>query len=408
MKKIIALILAFAMIASLSSVIVFAEDDDTTFDIGRGTYGSLNDPSKISMTELAGIGGKAADDTSMGFVLDEVGISTSIRWQYPLTHINPSDVGTSGGSKGIYFAFNIYADGDVTARVCYGGSYNIIVWNPDGTATVTGVAEPIELERGKWHKVVLSMNDSNGGRLGFFIDGVKLTSNGDSTWNSITSKSPLSFGFEAKSKNGIVAFDDSYLAYWAGSDSYTKICSQDLYEYGGAEGLNFDADTKTISYDEDMFDSVEYLTEQINSMFLNSAEVILSNADMSAQAETVRDAKVATVRLDSGAYHYFTVKKMDFMPNYVEFVGDSENVGVVSTFSNLTLSDKSLVMILVFKDENDIIQKLCASEELVITPGEENVEVLIEPVESEGLNAEVFFIESWSTRLRLLDEIYKK
>ena len=60
-------------------------------------------------------------DTAMAFVLDGAGCATSIRWQYPLTHINASDVATSGGSKGIYFAFNMYADGDVTARICYAG-----------------------------------------------------------------------------------------------------------------------------------------------------------------------------------------------------------------------------------------------------------------------------------------------
>ena len=407
MKKVLTLFLTLAMIVSMSSVVSFAEDTDTTFTIGTGTYGSLNDPNKVPMTEVAGLGGKADDDTAMAFVLDGAGCATSIRWQYPLTHINASDVATSGGSKGIYFAFNIYADGDVTARICYAGSYDIIKWNPDGTAKVTGLAEPITLERGKWHKVVLSMNDQNGGRFGGFIDGVKIPANVDSTWNSITGKGPLGFGFEAGSKNGIVAFDDAYSAYWSGSESYTHICSQDLPVYSGAENLTFDSEKNTITYNDEAFSDVASLEEAIQSAFSNAVYAGLFNADLSEHVEIVSDAKVLAVKLNTGAYHYFNVKKEEFTPISVEFVGDTTNVGAVSLFSNTTSSDKTLVMILVFKDENGVIQKLLTSEEISIASGEENVEVLIEPVEAEGLNAEVFFIESWATRLRLLDEIYK-
>ena len=147
MKKVVSLIMAVSMIVCLFSAVAYADEQDKDFVIGTGDYGYVNNPTKIQMTEIFGLGGKAEDDSSMAFVLDEEGFSISIMWMYPLTHIDDSLIGTSGGAKGAYCTFNMYADGDPTVRITYKGSYEFITWKADGTATVGGASEPIMLER---------------------------------------------------------------------------------------------------------------------------------------------------------------------------------------------------------------------------------------------------------------------
>ncbi len=406
MKKILALFLCAAMVFSVSSLSVFAEETVGEL-VGVNTEdGSLNS-NQFSLTELSGLAGKASDDAATAFVLDESGASSEIKWSYALSEIVPDKVGTSGASKGIYFAFNLYASGDAVARISYSSGYKILEWGSDGTATATGASDPITMERGKWHKIVLSMNDSNGGRIALFVDGVRIAASADSTWNSISGKSPLSIGVVENSKNGIVAFDDIYYSYWEAPNTYNSIKGQDLPAITNTENVTYESETNTFVYAEDVFADVEGLGAELQSVFSNAEEIGIFNKDLSAPATDLADAKIVAIKLNSNAYCYFNIKMQEFIPDHVEIIGDETCSGVASIFSNPTSKDKSVVIILVLKDENGVIQKLAASPETVVEAGAEDVEIVIEPIESEGLKAEAFFIESWSTRLRLFDEIYK-
>lgn len=407
MKKILALFLCITMVFAVSTLSVFAEETVSDLVAVNFEDGTLN-TNQFSLTELSGLGGKSSDDTSMAFVLDETGKDSEVKWSYALSGIDADKVATSGGSKGVYFSFNLYASGDVGARISYSSAgYKILEWNSDGTAIATGASEPLAMERGRWHKIVLSMNDSNGGRFALFVDGVRIATSADATWNSISTKSPLSIGILPNSKNGIVAFDDIYYSYWQSPNTYNNIKDQDLPLFANTENITFDSETNTFVYAEEVFADVEGLGAELQSAFSNAEEIGIFNKDLSAPATDLADAKIVAVKLNSNAYCYFNIKMQEFIPEHVEIIGDETCSGVASIFSNPTSKDKSVVIILVLKDENGVIQKLAASPETVVEAGAEDVEIVIEPIESEGLKAEAFFIESWTTRLRLFDEIYK-
>jgi len=324
MKKLLASILALAMVLTIAPLASFAEEAveetvDTSFVFGS-SYGSFNSTVRYD-TELGGLGGKAADDMAFAFVYEsDEALSGDKRWSYPLTHIE--EVGTSGGAKGVYFEFNIYADGGAIARVGCTGS-NIFLWKADGTVSIpthAGTTVTTTLERGKWHKVGLSLNESNGGRFGVYFDGVHITSDAAKWSASSAAKSPIYFSIEKDSTNGVVAFDDSSYTVWPSSTYNYNIIERpnDVATALDTDLLHVDTIEKKIKI-KSLITDFNTFTEDVAAAFTNESEIRLLTEDMSVEATTVEDAKIALVKTTNDAYHYYTIS--EYVKTSIELVG---------------------------------------------------------------------------------------
>lgn len=324
MKKILASLLTVAMIATLVPFAAFAEETvDTSFVFGTGSYGSFRSQG-IPGVQIGGIGGKAQDDLSMAFVVDSDFNGQESRWQYPTTHISADAIG-SGGTKGMYCSFNMYADGDTVVGVGYGSNLSAILkWEADGTLTynIEKVNHTIMLERGKWHKVVISVCEGVGQRVGLFIDGVLLSTTSDLGWSGWASKTPFLFGVPATSGTGTVAFDDPYLTLWTDYNTYGKTMkANDVAIAANTDSLTFDTEAKTISLNH-YPESYAAFVASVAEGFTNETEIRILTEDMSAVATTVEDAKIALVKTINNAYDYYTFN--EYVKTDVEKVGLSK------------------------------------------------------------------------------------
>ncbi len=306
-RKILASLLTFAMVVSLIPLAAMAEETDTSFVFGTGTYGNFRSQG-IPGVQLGGIGGKAEDDMAMAFVVDSEFNGQESRWEYPTTHINASDVGTSGGAKGVYYSFNMYADGDVVVTVAYGSGISILKWNPDGSLNVPNVSEAVSAERGKWHKVVVSQNDSSGGRLALFIDGVRIGTGADGGWSGWGSKTPLLFGVLAESANGVAAFDDPYMTLWSDGNTYNKIKDQDTFVPEDSAFIDFDAEKKTLGFHHSIED-VPSLAENVKTAS-SAKEVTICDKNLKV-TDAIDNAAYAVIKNNADAYHYYKLTKLE-------------------------------------------------------------------------------------------------
>lgn len=338
MKKILASLLTVAMIATLVPFAAFAEETvDTSFVFGS-SYGSFNSNVRYD-TELGGLGGKAEDDMAFAFVYEsEEALAGDKRWSYPLTHLD--EFGTSGGSKGVYFEFNIYASGNATARVgCSAG--NIFLWAPDGTVSIpthAGTTVTTTLEHGKWHKVGLSLNESNGGRFGVFFDGKAITMDASKWQATSAAKSPIYFSIEKDSTNGVVAFDDPSCTVWnTSANGYRSVELQnDVAIAQNTNLLQIDTESKTISLNH-YPESYEAFVASVAEGFTNESEIRILTEDMSVEATTVEEAKIALVKTTNDAYDYYTFNE------YVKT--DMEKVGLEASGNvNIIVNDDNVVV----------------------------------------------------------------
>ena len=324
-KKLLASLLALAMIASVAPLGAMAEETeavDTSFVFGTGSYGGFNYDTVAHEygKQVGGIGGKASDDLALAFVYDsDEPLANDKRWSYPFTHIE--ELGTSGGSKGVYFEFNIYADGNATARVDCATS-NILLWAPDGTVSIpthAGTTVTTTLERGKWHKVGLSLNESNGGRFGVYFDGVRATDDA-ATWDRTSAaKSPLYFSIEKNSTNGIVAYDDPSYTVWYGSASnYSNVVKpNDIIQTTTSDYFDLEED-KSISVKKYMED-IDTYKANLAEVFTNESEVRLLCDDMTTEASAFEEVENVLVKTVTNAYYQYTVN--EYVKSGVELIG---------------------------------------------------------------------------------------
>lgn len=310
------------------------------------------------------------------------------------------------------YEFNIYADGNAIAWMTIGGGYPFMYWDVDGTFYTRGTdgkykASEKQYERGQWHHIGITFRSGN--RYCFWIDDEFL---GGSDFINPSTYDRIGFSLMAGSYGGRAAYTDIYKYY----DTYavaTDIAASNhdrtnhSVTLPGTEEVLIDSENKSVVFKDSVTDF-----DTFKSAITESAENVLDvkfySDDYKTETKNLSDIKNMLVKSTGDVYYYYTVEKEALKIKSFEFIESESSVGATSVFSNTTTSDKSLVMILVLKDTDGIIEKIAASAETVIASGEQDIEVSIEPVESEGLTPEVFFIESWSSRLRLFDEIYKK
>ncbi|MBE7052633.1 MAG: hypothetical protein E7395_08755 [Ruminococcaceae bacterium] len=358
MKKILASLLTVAMIATLVPFAAFAEETvDTSFVFGTGSYGSFRSQG-IPGVQIGGIGGKAQDDLSMAFVVDSDFNGQESRWQYPITHIDDNAVGNSGGTLGIYYSFNMYADGDAVIGIGYGSNISsILKWEANGNVTFkkAGVNTTHYIERGKWHKVAISQADESGRRLALFIDGVKLSGNADAGWGTWNpGKNPLLFGVLGTSGIGTAAFDDPYMTLWSGGNTYNKTMrTNDIAIAVNTDSLTTDTTAKTISLNH-YPDSYDAFVASIAECFINESEIRVLTEDLCCEATTVEDAKVALVKTINNAYDYYTFNeyvKTDMEKVGLSKVEDDSSIGGDNWKSNIIiLKDKIAVYSSTFRN----------------------------------------------------------
>ncbi|MBQ4527856.1 MAG: hypothetical protein II998_07270 [Clostridia bacterium] len=339
MKKLLASILALAMVLTLAPLASFAEEAveetvDTSFVFGS-SYGSYNN-TKVPVYDLGGLGGKAADDTAMAFVYEgEEATADVTRWYYPVTHLDETVYKSSGTGPSVHFAFNIYADGGAIARFSYNNSYNLLLWQPDGTVNYTddGVAKTITMERGKWHRVAVALNNNGGGRFALYIDGVKLAEKADAGWNAnIDAKLNLAFGIELGSTKGTVAYDDPMVGFAQTNDEkYNKtVAPDDVAKAESTSLISIDTTAKTLVAKTLFTDYTEFMMAVCES-FTNESEVLFYNADMSASATSLEEAKTVVVKTINGAYEYYTVDEYELTPIDI--------IGLKKTADDTTIAD---------------------------------------------------------------------
>lgn len=367
MKKILASLLTVAMIATLVPFAAFAEETvDTSFVFGTGSYGSFRSQG-IPGVQIGGIGGKAQDDLSMAFVVDSDFNGQESRWEYPTTHISADDIG-SGGTKGMYCSFNMYADGDTVVGVGYASNLSAILkWEADGTLTynIEKVNHTIMLERGKWHKVVISVCEGVGQRVGLFIDGVLLSTTSDPGWSGWASKTPFLFGVPQTCGTGTVAFDDPYLTLWTDYNTYGKTMkANDVAIAANTDSLTFDTEAKTISLNH-YPESYDAFVASVAEGFTNETEIRILTEDMSAVATTVEDAKIALVKTINNAYDYYTFN--EYVKTDMEKVGleASGNVNIIVNDDNVVVMSNPYVGAGMITSAN-VINALSSSENFTL------------------------------------------
>ena len=183
----------------------FSSSDLSSAEVnGRFYQGNIITPSNTG-----GLGGKSADDIAYTFKVGDAAIASRAKLQ--LERANGYSEYFSG--TGVYtFSVNIYAEGDVEARIysisSSGAWLNSLVWNADGSYTYDAngadAAGAGTLERGKWHKFAVTF-DPTRGRLHYTLDGKLLTNT--SAFLASAAIGRIDLAIES-GKNGTVAFDD--------------------------------------------------------------------------------------------------------------------------------------------------------------------------------------------------------
>jgi len=349
MKKILASLLALAMIATLVPFAAFAEETvDTSFVFGS-TYGKYNTNS-VPRRFIGGIGGKAIDDTALAFVYEADGIlTTNCRWEYPITHITDDFTTSASNNKGIYFAFNIYADGGVIARVGNNASGDVFKWYEDGRLVITrhgDSALTISMERGKWHKIGLSYNEGDGGRYALYVDGKLVTGNAGG-WQAFSNRGSLYFGIEKDSEKGMVAYDDSsYQTWYDASSKYSKtVLPNDVVVPGASRYFDFE-DDGSISAKKYISDIKTYGATLADAI-TNESEIRLLAEDMKTEATTFDEVKYVLVKTITNAYAYYTFN--EYTKTDIDLIGleVAENTSTSSDnwISNIVILDNTKVAV---------------------------------------------------------------
>lgn len=391
-NRIFCSLLAFAIVLASSCFTVFAENDMVSdiisVNLRTDTTGASGNQTLISAESA---GGKLPADKDKNEILG-LGGNTEGRREYTVP---------GGGSKTFTLEASIYADGGARLAITeiYGGE--VFTWNMDGSITIGNSydsgRQPVEVlghsyARGRWHKAAVTYDSAKQEFL-LWCDGVALGS-----WRKVWGAEKMGFGMLPSDENGRALFDD--VQYYEGTyrGAYTTpslaVNSDDAHL---DNGIIYYGDMATVS---ELAASVQTDAAYWNIYRDKSLETAAEGADGLASGMVLVLVSKNDVCL------YYPIMQQQLSLEKVEFTGGTGMYGAKATLINGFKTPKSALMILVLKNADGEIEKVCAS---AVTTFEGKCEISIEPETAEAdYKSEVFFLESWDNMTMIIDGIVKQ
>lgn len=227
------------------------------------------------------------------------------------------------------WVFNIYADGDATARILTQGTawHLFFEWKPNGDLMV-GNTNVANLERGKWHRIMLWFCRTVGygaGKAVVIADDVKYTNNGEGFYDQASSGSAnqgnLRFYVDSceSGKKGTVAFADCVvyegLSADAATDNFYNLSQrnkEDLVQSYKGDNLVIDALTKVIKYNSVNYRTPGTLAAAIIATGNAKTADIFADSTLQTLAETIdTENNVAVLTSPNGrGYDYYKLEEL--------------------------------------------------------------------------------------------------
>lgn len=300
-KILSSLLICSILVCSLSFVSLAEKAAENQVILGDGgSYGGIG----INVAQVGGIGGKSPDDMACAFVLGADEATYYRRYQYDVSQYVP-------GTDEYTYEFNMYADGNAEAWVCYGSGYSLIRWDADGTiwydkdGTMTQWGR---LSRGQWHRIAISYRI--GYRFVYYIDGVLVCD----TSRYTSAPSIIGFGYAEGSSDGTVAFDDM-IKY---DELYTNHYKEPYYtlpkiSVSRAAKLG---DNNVINYDDELITSSDMLLDCIS---IDETDTLRMYMDSHLVTQIKKDTPLTgseyiVVESSDKAYTYYSVSGGYKMP----------------------------------------------------------------------------------------------
>ncbi len=105
---------------------------------------------------------------------------------------------------------------------------------------------------------------------------------------------------------------------------------------------------------------------------------------------------------------YFMTESSEFDVLSVDFEVDGSKTGAKAKIQNLTDEARTIVMVMVLKDERGAVESVHSSEVVTLAPQTEEQMLQIAPTENLGLHAEVFFLKDWAGSKCAKSAIYQQ
>ena len=323
-NKFLSVLLIFSMLTTVLPTLSLAADAAET-GVSLGTGGSYGG-SGLKVTQTGGIGGKCADDTSAAFVLGSEAASSARRYEYDIS-------GYVAGTDEYTYEFNMYADGDAIAWMCYSSGYTLLRWDADGTLWYDNsgtLTEWGKLERGQWHRVAISYR--KGQRFVFYVDGVLVCNSSKFT----STPKIIGFGYYSGSSNGIVAYDDM-IKY---DELYTNHHTTPYYtapsiSLSGATDLG---DSNVINYDDEL---ITTSTELLSCIAAGDTDTVKLYKGSNLLTQITEDipltgSEYVVVESADKAYSYYSISggykvpAAELKSNNARVIVDGSNIYVYS------------------------------------------------------------------------------
>lgn len=403
--KLCSVLLCIALLSSAFGLVSFADDTDNTFDFKLLTNTDWNKSYADSVINLpSSLGGKSdlGDDYFALKSVKKYSSSNATRWKYDLTSATKQTytwefdaLVTAGAVANV--GFSTYTNFSMTDSLIKGQMQGVTLENPQ-----------VANKPNQWHRVALSY-DASLRQMQSYVDGNQV---GIVTGFDFENLKYAAFSMDIglSEVGSMVVYDNAILHNEPYDPSKHLGLAPQISLTADANGIEITGDS--LIYDEKIVSDVATVVSLIDAGDSNVS--VFKDSTFTELAEgTLLGSECIAVEGANGMYSYYSVKKasLAIYNNEVQFVKDGSKIGAVAKFINTSSEDGLVVMIMVFKDENGVIQKLAASSEVAIPSGTTNPDdavVEIAPVPSDGFTPEVFFIKGWSGRQRLFDDIYSE
>lgn len=361
------------------------KSSEYTAAFGEGMYTPLTGGSTSGAKR--GLGGRDSDKTAASLTPPAAGLTEWDSMQHSFTSIE-IDGEAMDNSRTFSLEFNAYAEGDTILRLnCdYSGESNVFArWLGDGTVEVNndGVMTAVgTLSRGAWHRIAVSY-DSIRHRYSLFADGKPIDGNSP-VW---TGGARICYGIDAGSSTGFAAFSD--LKYYYGY-YYPELYYTPAQLTSESESVSVDNEEMAIYADTSAIGSIKALMSVLSS----------DGAYMGSEYDEIFAGATIVTETEDGIIANYSIKSPVFCES-IEFSG----TGATAVLKNKLQNEAPAVMIMIERDENNIITSVRTSARQMITA--DGTVFTIDNSPGTGSIKEAFFITGWEDRLGLFSEIYR-
>ncbi|MBR3932324.1 MAG: hypothetical protein IKJ68_00240 [Clostridia bacterium] len=299
----------------------------------------------------------------------------------------------------------------ITPTISNGGK--IELKNGTNAANTKTISNYLEAE--KWYRLKYTCDTINK-TYRFFVEDIELTSDG-------TYKLPLADNVSIgpmiyiaitvllPEQNDAVGIDDvsfSYEKKQADIDEavysdgvFTAVVKDGLSQDGLNNNISILNNEKTIPLSSVDYNSTSKLLTVIPKTpldFSNRYSLVIKSGTENAEAKPLE--------LDS--YTYFSTPADVLDVKDVVFDEYKDGKGVKAMVSNNTSDSQTVVMLMTVKNANGAVERVYSSDEITLTPVQNNVLISISPVPVSDGNVEVFFLNGWAQSRAIKKYVFTK